>query len=169
MLIVGLGNIGKEYSHTRHNIGRWAVEQYCFDNSIELSVNKKLRSQVGKKGDAVFVLPMLYMNESGVAVGLCAKWFDVLPSNIVIVHDEFDLAEGDVRLKVGGGSAGHNGIKSVENHLGVSDFQRIRIGIGKPSSAQQGASYVLKHMSDAKWENLCDNSYKAIELIDELV
>jgi PTH1 family peptidyl-tRNA hydrolase len=169
MLIVGLGNIGSQYAQTRHNIGKWAVLQYCQENNIDLSINKKLKAMVGKKAGHVFAIPLLYMNESGLAVSLCANWFDIDPEEIVVVHDEFDLDVGDIRRKTGGGSAGHNGIKSVENHLKTREFNRIRIGIGKPPYSTQGADYALKELGSNKWADLCEESQKALDLIDDLV
>lgn len=168
MLIVGLGNIGKEYSQTRHNIGRWAVSQYCLDNDIDLSIKPKLKASVGSLNKNIFVIPMLYMNESGLAVSLCSKWFDKDVEECVIVHDDFDLPVGDIRVKKGGGNAGHNGIKSIEQHLKSKDFYRIRIGIGRPPTSDLGANYALKHLGNSSWEELCSQSSEALEEIKKL-
>lgn len=172
MLIVGLGNIGKEYSQTRHNIGKFVVEQFCSDNQIELSLKPKLKASLGTNvsfKNSVFAIPMMYMNESGLAVSLLANWYNFSAEECVIVHDDFDLPQGEVRVKQGGGNAGHNGIKSVEQHLKSKNFYRIRIGIGKPPSSDLGANYALKSLSSSKWNELVLMSSKAIEDIKNFI
>lgn len=150
--MVGLGNPGREFEGTLHNVGADAVERLARDKGITLRTEKGVPAQVASLslGPSLVALavPTTYMNESGAAVRALARRFGVAtPSSIVVVHDELDLPPGTVRLKAGGGLAGHNGLRSVQAHLHSTDFLRVRIGVGKPPSAQQGAAHVLKRPS----------------------
>ena len=152
-LIVGLGNPGKKYARTRHNVGTDAIELLAQRLSVSLKVGRD-RAQVAETriGDHAVVLavPTTWMNESGEAVGPIARRYKIPASNIIVIHDELDLEPGAVKLKMGGGLAGHNGLKSVSQHMGTNDYMRVRIGVGKPSNKEEGADHVLSSIPPAE-------------------
>jgi len=146
---VGLGNPGAEFAGSLHNAGADAVELLASRHGATLRAEKGLHARIAvvTLGGArvALAVPTTYMNESGRAVRALVKRFGIAETaSVVIVHDELDLPPGTVRLKAGGGLAGHNGLRSVQSHLHSSDFLRVRIGVGKPPSAAQGASHVLR-------------------------
>ena len=159
LLVVGLGNPGTEFAGSLHNAGSDAVELLAVRHGATLRAEKGVAARaavvnVGGKRVALAV-PTTYMNESGVAVrGLARRYGITEPEAIVIVHDELDLPPGTVRLKAGGGLAGHNGLRSIQSHLHTGDFLRVRIGVGKPPSAAQGAAHVLRRPPKAVREAL---------------
>ena len=147
--MVGLGNPGPEFADSLHNAGADAVDRLAGRHGVSLRAEKGVHARAATavlSGRRVaLAVPTTYMNESGVAVRALAKRFGIdQPESIVVVHDELDLPPGTVRLKVGGGLAGHNGLRSIQSHLHSSDFARVRIGVGKPPSADQGANHVLR-------------------------
>jgi PTH1 family peptidyl-tRNA hydrolase len=152
-LIVGLGNPGKKYARTRHNVGTDAIELLAKRLNVSLKVGRD-RAQVAEtridEHAVVLVVPTTWMNESGEAVGPIARRYKIPASNIIVIHDELDLEPGAVKLKMGGGLAGHNGLKSVSQHMGTNDYMRVRIGVGKPSTKEQGADHVLSSIPPAE-------------------
>jgi PTH1 family peptidyl-tRNA hydrolase len=152
-LIVGLGNPGKKYARTRHNVGTDAIELLAERLSVSLKVGRD-RAQVAETriGDHAVVLavPTTWMNDSGEAVGPIARRYKIPAANIIVIHDELDLEPGAVKLKMGGGLAGHNGLKSISQHMGTNDYMRVRIGVGKPSTKEQGADHVLSSIPAAE-------------------
>jgi PTH1 family peptidyl-tRNA hydrolase len=152
-LIVGLGNPGKKYARTRHNVGTDAIELLAKRLNVSLKVGRD-RAQVAETRiddhAVVLVVPTTWMNESGEAVGPIARRYKIPASNIIVIHDELDLEPGAVKLKMGGGLAGHNGLKSVSQHMGTNDYMRVRIGVGKPSTKEQGADHVLSSIPPAE-------------------
>lgn len=151
-LIVGLGNPGREYKDTRHNAGFWWLERLADALRADFRAQSKFHSQVaaarGADGaDLRLAMPQTYMNRSGLAVASLARFYRVAPGEILVAHDELDLKPGVIKLKEGGGNAGHNGLKDIAVALGSSDFWRLRIGIGHPRdgalSEQEVADYVL--------------------------
>jgi PTH1 family peptidyl-tRNA hydrolase len=152
-LVVGLGNPGREYAATRHNVG-WVLLDDLLGRATGASASKKKFQGEMCQGElaghaCIFLRPETFMNESGRSVQAAAAFFRVLPSDIVVLHDELDLPFGDVRIKVGGGHAGHNGLRSLVQHLGTADFVRVRMGIGRPPPELAGnvAGYVLASFS----------------------
>ncbi len=160
-LVVGLGNPGKKYEQTRHNVGQCAIDELCRRWNVSLREGKDkarvgettLRDTAGNDHKVVFAIPTTFMNESGQAVRLLMKRhnlkFDSDISQLIVVHDELDLEPGVVRAKVGGGLAGHNGLRSITSHLSTQDYARVRIGVGKPPSADEGADHVLRKVAPA--------------------
>lgn len=160
-LVVGLGNPGKKYEQTRHNVGQSAIDELCRRWNVSLRESKDkarvgettLRDSAGRDHKVVFAIPTTFMNESGQAVRLLMKRhnlkFDSDIAQLIIVHDELDLEPGVVRAKVGGGLAGHNGLRSIASHLSTQDYARVRIGVGKPPSADEGADHVLRKVAPA--------------------
>ncbi len=130
MLIIGLGNPGKEYEKTRHNVGAMVVEQFAEEHETSLHVDTKIYAQTGMIERQRFVVPTTFMNNSGQAVTAAMRFFDSTPNELVVIHDDLDVPLGEVRMKFGGGTAGHNGVASVAHHLNTPEFWRIRIGIG---------------------------------------
>jgi PTH1 family peptidyl-tRNA hydrolase len=157
-LIVGLGNPGRQYSGTRHNVGFDAIELLAKRYNVVLKAGKErsLTAEVDHGDEHLLLaMPTTYMNESGNAVGPIARKYGITdPAKIIIVHDELDLEPGIVRIKIGGGLAGHNGLRSIHQHLKTQDFVRVRIGVGKPSTKEDGADHVLSKVSGAQRQTL---------------
>ncbi len=176
-LVVGLGNPGRKYERNRHNVGFMAVERLA--RSHGLSDFKEKWSGLWAKGDLalegarhpVAVLePQTFMNLSGDCVQPAAAFLKVAPPQVIVVHDELDLPWRDVRLKVGGGHAGHNGLRSIIGRLGTPDFVRVRVGVGRPPPGFRGdvADYVLSDfdaMENAELPDVLDRACAAIEKV----
>jgi len=147
-LIVGLGNPGPEYEQTRHNAGFWWVDAVARELKVHLVAEKGCFGNVARTnvaGQPVWLLePMTYMNRSGQAVAALARFFKIAPDEVLVVHDELDLAPGECKLKKGGGHAGHNGLRDIHAQLGSPDYWRLRIGIGHPGDKSEVANWVLK-------------------------
>ncbi len=145
-IIVGLGNPGRKYERTRHNAGFMAADEVAGNLHIDL-VQEKHHALIGKaRLDSEMVVlakPQTYMNESGRAVGAILADTYAAVSDLVVIHDELDLELGSVRVKIGGGHGGHNGLRSIIGHVGSADFIRVRIGIGRPAPGVDPADYVL--------------------------
>jgi len=147
-LIVGLGNPGPQYIHTRHNAGEWYVQALARRYDIELKSDAKFFGRSGRgqiEGvDCRLLIPDTFMNLSGKAVAALATFYKILPNEILVAHDELDLPPGTAKLKFGGGHGGHNGLRDIISKLANSkDFYRLRIGIGHPGSKHQVTNYVL--------------------------
>ena len=145
-LLVGLGNPGKEYERTRHNAGFWLVERFAAANGIVLRKDPKFQALVGRHeaSGAWLLLPQSFMNGSGRAVQMLSGFFKLKPEEILVVHDELDFPPGVAKIKQGGGIAGHNGLKDISQRLATHDYWRLRLGVGKPPSTEEGADYVLR-------------------------
>ena len=153
VLIVGLGNPGGEYKNTRHNVGFMAVDYLAGNDANWKNEKNALVFRTDINGHKViFVKPQTYMNNSGVAVGALMTFYKVPLENIIVIHDDMDIDVGTFREKIGGGSAGHNGIKSIDAHIG-RDYRRIRIGVGHPRDFGlpiEPADWVLGKFTDAQ-------------------
>jgi PTH1 family peptidyl-tRNA hydrolase len=144
-LVVGLGNPGKEYERTRHNAGFWLVERLAQSKGVVMRKDPKFKALVGKTAEGAWLLlPQSFMNLSGQPVQMLAGFFKIKPEEVLVVHDELDFAPGTVRLKQGGGIAGHNGLKDISQRLATHDYWRLRLGVGKPPAGTEGADYVLQ-------------------------
>lgn len=152
-IVVGLGNPGKQYVRTRHNVGAEAVELLArrSGESLRTSRDPALVAECTVAGKrVVLAFPTTYMNESGQAVSALMRRHHLTdPAQLIVVHDELDLPPATVRVKVGGGLAGNNGLRSITQHLHTQDYLRVRIGIGKPPSRERGANHVLSKFSSA--------------------
>jgi peptidyl-tRNA hydrolase, PTH1 family len=143
-LVVGLGNPGKEYERTRHNAGFWLIERYAQANGVVLRKDPKFKALVGKAANGAWLLlPQSFMNLSGQPVQMICGFFKIKPEEVLVVHDELDFPPGTVRLKQGGGIAGHNGLKDISQRLATHEYWRLRLGVGKPPAGTDGADYVL--------------------------
>lgn len=154
-LIVGLGNPGPKYAGHRHNVGFMAVEAIADAHGFP-PFRSRFQGRVSEgrmAGERTVLLePQTYMNESGRSVAEAARFFKLAPQQVIVIHDELDLEPGKVRVKRGGGTAGHNGLRSIDAHLG-NDFWRVRIGIGHPGRPEAVTGWVLRDFSraDAEW------------------
>lgn len=179
--MVGLGNPGDEYAGTRHNIGADAVERLVARHHGSLSAEKGLRARVatltvgGRR--ILAAVPLTYMNESGLAVAPLVRRAGILEDaeerpgsleRLVVLHDELDLPSGRVKVKVGGGTAGNNGLKSIHAHLHSPGYVRVRIGIGKPPGRQPGADFVLRRPGAAEREVLAVAAEVAADAVELL-
>lgn len=171
-LVVGLGNPGKQYAGSRHNVGEQVVSVLAERHDTKLKSGRD-NALVGEtrfgERRVVLAFPLTYMNESGLAVRSLVRRYKIDdPAQIVVVHDELDLPPTLVRVKHGGGLAGHNGLRSIVSHLGTQDFVRVRIGVGKPPSKEQGAGHVLSKLSARQKERYgvaIEEAADAVELI----
>ncbi|AMY51885.1 aminoacyl-tRNA hydrolase [Rhodococcoides fascians] len=157
-LIVGLGNPGPQYDKTRHNVGFMVADALAGRVGSSFSSHKKSNSDIVQArldGRSVVVAkPRTFMNLSGQPVAALARFFSVDPANIVVVHDELDIDFGALRLKLGGGEGGHNGLRSISQHLGTKDYLRVRVGVGRPPGRMDPASFVLKPFSTPERKDL---------------
>ena len=151
-LIVGLGNPGAEYERTRHNAGYWAIDEMArVLSSKGFSADKRMKADVASAlldGRKLWLIkPQTFMNCSGQSVGPFARFHDIRPNEILVLHDELDLLPGQLRVKLGGSSGGHNGLKDIQSAVGTPDYWRLRIGIGHPRSLQlnQGVADFVLH------------------------
>lgn len=173
LLVVGLGNPGRQYASTRHNVGWMVLDELASAHAAD-SFRKKFSGEYAKviiEGRTAYLLrPETYMNASGRSVQPAAAFFDIEPSNIIALHDELDLPFGEVRIKRGGGHAGHNGLRSMIQHLGAPDFVRIRIGIGRPPPGFRGevADYVLSSFDPVERAELPDVVKKAADAVRKI-
>jgi PTH1 family peptidyl-tRNA hydrolase len=175
LLVVGLGNPGPNYAKTRHNIGFMVADILADRMSSNFKVHKRSGAEVatGHLGGRSVVLakPRVFMNESGRQVGPLANFYSVPPGDVIIVHDELDIDFGRIRLKLGGGEGGHNGLRSVASVLGTKNFQRVRVGIGRPPGRKDPAAYVLENFSAAERTEvptICEQAADATEMLVQL-
>ena len=172
-LIVGLGNPGDKYADTRHNAGEWLIARLARRFNITLNAENKFSGYVGKtlinSKEIRFLVPMTFMNLSGKAVGALANFYRIKPEEILVLHGELDLPPGSVKLKLGGGHGGHNGLKDIVAALGNNNnFYRLRIGIGHPGHRDLVAGYVLNKPSPSEREALekaLDEATSCVELL----
>lgn len=166
-LIVGLGNPGRKYRRNRHNIGFMAVDLVAEAGQIPLS-GKEKQAKVGHGRIAgrrvILAQPQVFMNRSGDAVGPLADYYEVPTQNVLVIYDELDLPFGAIRLRAEGGSGGHNGMKSIINHLG-NGFPRMRLGIGRPPGRMDPAAYVLQDFAEAERPLLQDVLEEAVRAV----
>jgi PTH1 family peptidyl-tRNA hydrolase len=141
-LIVGLGNIGREYEKTRHNIGFIAIDKILQKHKFSKIDKKQFKGELFKSDNYLFLKPSTYMNLSGESVSAVKNFYKIDNNDIIIIHDDLDLKLGALKFKRGGGNAGHNGLKSIDTHIG-NDYHRIRIGIGRPDNRDIVIDFVL--------------------------
>lgn len=174
IIIVGLGNIGAQYDGTRHNVGFACVDAFAEENDFDPWINKKdLHAEITSKtlGDTrvTLVKPTTFMNLSGEAVQAVMHFYKIPASDVIVVHDELDVAFGTIRLRTGGGAAGHNGIKSLIQHIGEG-FGRIRVGIGPKTHEQMdSADFVLAKFTDDEQARLHALQREVIAILTEAI
>ena len=171
LLVVGLGNPGAEYARTRHNVGAEVVELLArrHDGRLRRGKERARSDEVRVDGARVaLAIPEQWMNDSGDAVRRLVRRYGVEPEQLVVVHDELDLPVATLRVKAGGGLAGHNGLRSITSHLHTDAFNRVRIGVGKPTAKERGADHVLSGFSKrdrAEIDVTIEHAADAVELI----
>ena len=172
-LIAGLGNPGDEYARTRHNAGRLAVEDLADRSGSRL---RKVRFQAAEAadvriGDEVvwLVASTRFMNESGPTYASLARKHGIAPDHVVAVHDEIEIPPEELMVKFGGGSAGHNGVRSLAQALGSKDFYRVRIGVGRPPGRQDPADYVLQRVAASAWDGFAVDIARAADAVECLL
>ncbi len=175
LLVVGLGNPGENYARTRHNVGFMVADVLAARLGSKFKAHKRSGAEIvtGRLAGHAVVLakPRCFMNESGRQVGPLAKFYSVPPADIIVIHDELDIDFGRIRLKLGGGEGGHNGLRSIASALGTKDFQRVRIGIGRPPGRKDPAAFVLETFSPTERPEvptICEQAADATELLIEL-
>ena len=150
-LFVGLGNPGPEYEFTRHNAGFWWIDAVAEALKIQLVMNKAYHGLIGRasiQGQAVWLLePQTFMNSSGKSVAALARFFKIAPQEILVAHDELDMAPGEAKLKLGGSHAGHNGLRDIHAQLGTPEYWRFKLGVGHPGIKSEVIHWVLKKPS----------------------
>lgn len=174
-LVVGLGNPGPSYATSRHNVGRLVVELLADRLGASFKAHRRGRADVaparlgGAGVPVVLARPRSYMNESGGPVARLRDFYKVSNERLVMVHDELDLPYGTLRVKVGGGDNGHNGLRSVRAALGTGDFCRVRIGIGRPPGRMDPAAFVLKPFASAERADLPLHVDRAADAVEALI
>jgi PTH1 family peptidyl-tRNA hydrolase len=174
LLVLGLGNPGDRYDGTRHNIGADAVAVLAGRHGGRLKPDTKVHASVAevRLGDrrVVLAVPLTYMNESGQAAGALMRRYGVEVDRVVVLHDELDLDPGRLKVKVGGGLAGHNGLRSLQAHLHTTDFVRVRLGVGKPPGGpDRGAAWVLSKVPKAQRVELDALAERAADAVEVMV
>lgn len=173
LLVVGLGNPEADYGGTRHNVGADAVRLLARRHHRDLDRNKRVRAETTEirlpgGSRLALVVPFGFMNNSGGPVQAAARWYDTDPADVVVVHDEIDLPIGRLRVKHGGGMAGHNGLKDVARALGTPEYGRVRIGVGRPPGRGHGRQHVLRRVPPREREILdivLEHAADAVELL----
>ena len=172
-MIAGLGNPGDEYAQTRHNAGFKAIDELARQANVTYwknqagaevaSIKVNDAEAEGDKREVILVKPQSYMNTSGGPISkLCAQ-YKVSVEELLVIHDELDIPAGDVRIKVGGGHAGHNGLRSIIDKMGSRDFSRVRVGIGNPPGRMPVADFVLKQLRSREAEDFDETTVRAAE------
>jgi PTH1 family peptidyl-tRNA hydrolase len=174
LLIVGLANPGSEYEGSRHNVGGDAVRLVVARHGAKLSQERRQRASSVTisvaRGAVTFAVPTTFMNDSGTALPPLLRRTSIEDlTKLVVIHDELDLEPGRLQLRLGGGLAGHNGLRSIAQTLGTQEFARLRIGIGKPRTKEQGADYVLRRPSGAQRDAIAADVERAAEAIETLL
>ncbi|SNX27831.1 peptidyl-tRNA hydrolase [Polynucleobacter meluiroseus] len=174
-LIVGLGNPGEEHLEDRHNAGFWFVDALAKELGARFESEKRFSGKVAKakwEGEDLFLLkPNTYMNLSGQAVGALARFHHIAPKDILVIQDELDLKPGTARIKLGGGTGGHNGLKDIQAHLGTPDYWRLRLGIGHPRDlagdgrAMEVADYVLRRPLKAEQSQIVASIESGLKIL----
>lgn len=172
-MIVGLGNPTSKYEQTRHNAGFWFLDEIADRNHLRFSSDSRTQSLLATmewEGERIFLLkPMQFMNRSGVATAQLANFYKIEAAKILVAHDELDFAPGVVKLKVGGGHGGHNGLRDIVARIGTADFARLRIGIGRPQDRDEVVNYVLDRPSRHEAEVLRAGLGRAADLFPQIL
>ncbi len=176
-LVIGLGNPGTKYARTRHNVGEEAIRLLAERHDAPLKAGRdnaligEARFGTGLDADrAVLAFPITFMNESGRAVSAMVRRYGIeAPEQIIIVHDELDLDPGVLKIKAGGGLAGHNGLRSITQHLKTQDYLRVRIGVGKPPNKDRGASHVLTRVPSGQRDLLDVKVAEAADAVEMII
>ena len=176
-IVIGLGNPGNAYAHTRHNAGfevvdelaqRWGVN-YWKNTCGSLVGEAKVRHEDGSREPVILAKPQSFMNLSGGPVSHLCRRYDGLPEELIVIHDELDIAPGTVRIKKGGGHAGHNGLRSIIDKLGTRDFLRVRVGIGRPPGNMSVVDFVLQVPRKDAYDDFAQACTSAADAVESLL
>ena len=172
-LIVGLGNPGAAYAYTRHNAGAWLINSLSEQTQTPLAINTKCHGQLAQitfKGHKVrLLIPGTYMNLSGQALQATAHYFKIPSDAILVAHDEVDFEPGTIKIKIGGGHGGHNGLRNIHQALGTANYTRLRIGIGHPGNKNKVHDYVLSKPNNTEKECIDIAINNAIAVLPQLL
>jgi PTH1 family peptidyl-tRNA hydrolase len=171
-IIVGLGNPGSRYENTRHNVGVKVLELLLERAGASLKSHKSgsLVAEVNISGrPSILARSTSYMNETGGPVGKLIRWYKAEPDHVIVVHDEIDIPFGEVRVKFGGGTAGHNGLRSLASHLGTNEFIRVRVGVSRPRGQRDAADHVLDEFGGAERRELSEIVERAADAVESIV
>ena len=172
-LLVGLGNPGPEYHDTRHNAGFWFIDAVARELKTTLAPERGYFGLVARtnlrEGPVWLLQPMTFMNLSGKSVAAMARFFKLAPGEILVAHDELDLLPGQIKLKLGGSHAGHNGLRDIHEQLGSADFWRLRIGIGHPGVRAEVVSYVLREPTAEQRDAVDQSIAQGVSALDLLL
>ena len=175
-LVVGLGNPGPDYTSTRHNIGQMVVEMLADQNKVRWTTHKSRTDVAAFKIDVgtdmssvILAKSKSYMNESGGPIKALATFYKVDPTNIIVIHDELDIAFSTIRVKYAGGDNGHNGLKSLTSSFATANYYRVRMGIGRPLGQGDAADFVLKPFASAEKKALPDFLIRGTEAVESLI
>ena len=165
-LIVGLGNPGKEYELNRHNVGFLAVD-YLIDTLNASKISSKFKGELFKSSEFFFLKPSTYMNLSGESAVLVKNYYKIDNDDIIVIHDDIDLKLGALKFKKGGGNGGHNGLKSIDKHIGF-DYYRIRIGVGRPEKKEEVVKYVLSNFTKDELQKIINKRFEILNKFEKI-
>ncbi|MCF7926917.1 MAG: aminoacyl-tRNA hydrolase [Candidatus Izimaplasma sp.] len=165
-LIVGLGNPGKKYKDTKHNMGFMCLDNYISKSALSYQKSSKFNGEYIKDGDTIFLKPLTYMNKSGISVRKMMDYFDIDADDILIIYDDLDLPLGKLRLRSKGRAGGHNGVKSIIEYINTSEFKRLRIGIGNDDEMET-SNYVLSNITKSEFDELLPAIKTSKDIIDD--
>lgn len=171
-MIIGLGNPGPKYTNTKHNIGFITLDEWAYQNNTSFNKNKfdALYLEERVKGEKIlFIKPMTYMNDSGRAVRPFMDYFDVDIDELVVVYDDMDMPVGRIRLRQKGSAGGHNGIKSLIQHIGTQEFNRIRVGVGRPPANMSVVQHVLSPFPEEEHGDVLFSVKESVKAIDDFI
>lgn len=171
-LIVGLGNPENEYAHTRHNMGFDTINNIAKNNNISISKTKfKALYETGiiQNQKVILLKPQTYMNASGESIKEVYDFYNIKPEELIVIYDDIDIAKGKIKLRKKGGPGSHNGMKSVIQELGITDFTRIRVGIGQPEFKSDMINYVIGKVPEEEQKILQEGTQKAAEAVEEII
>jgi PTH1 family peptidyl-tRNA hydrolase len=172
LLVAGLGNPGREYEENRHNVGYGCVALLAEKHGLSFDKTQhKAKLAVGRLAGRHTILakPQTYVNSSGEAVGAIARYYKVVPENVLVIYDDLDLSQGIIRLRPGGSSGGHNGIKSIIDHLGTQRFPRVRVGIGRPPGRMAPKDYVLQDFTAVEREGMSEVYDRVVDAVETFI
>lgn len=172
-LFVGLGNPGLDYAATRHNAGFWWIDELARELKVSLSMDKSYHGYVARTtvgAQTIWLLqPQTFMNLSGKSVAGLARFFKIAPEEILVAHDELDITPGDVKLKLGGSHAGHNGLRDIHAQLGSANYWRLRIGVGHPGVKSEVINWVLKKPSMEQRQLIDEGIARSLKAVPDMV
>ncbi len=172
-LFVGLGNPGSDYAATRHNAGFWWIDELARELKVSLTMDKSYHGYVARTtvaGQTIWLLqPQTFMNLSGKSVAGLARFFKIAPEEILVAHDELDIAPGAMKMKLGGSHAGHNGLRDIHAQLGSADYWRLRIGVGHPGVKAEVINWVLKKPSPEQRQLIEEGIMRSLKAVPDMI